>query len=84
MEETECHFLPGDTGRRGYNGKMTNGDIGGRGVLKFCIFAVTSFLNGSLLNQSANSFLMHYICSIWVEINSLKFSFGRQKSIRTV
>ena len=40
--------------------KVTNGDKG----LKFCIFAVTLFLNDPLLNQSANSFFMHYICSI--------------------
>ena len=44
--------------------KVTNSDIGGREAYNFCIFAVTLFLNGPLLNQSANSFLMHYICSI--------------------
>ena len=42
---------------------VTNGDIG-EGGLKFCIFVVTLFWNGPLLIQSANSFLMRYICSI--------------------
>ena len=44
--------------------KVTNGDKGRERGLKFCIFAVTLFLNDPLLNQSANSFLMHYICPI--------------------
>ena len=60
--------------------KVTNGDIGG-GSLKFYIFAVPLFSNSPLLNQSANNLLMHYICSILVRINSMKYSLGKQKSI---
>ena len=29
-----CHFLPGDIGGRGYPEKVTNGDMGDRGVQK--------------------------------------------------
>ena len=32
--------------------KVTNGDIGGRGGLKFDIYAVVSFLNGDLITFS--------------------------------
>ena len=38
--------------------KVTNSDIGGGGS-KIWIFAVTIVLNGPLLNQLANSLLMH-------------------------
>ena len=32
MKEKVCHYLPGDMGVKGIMKKMTNGDIGGRGV----------------------------------------------------
>ena len=50
IKEKSCHYFPGDIGRRGIMKKVTSGDIGERGGLKFGIFTVTSFLNGSLLN----------------------------------
>ena len=32
IKEKVCHYLPGDMGGEGIMKKMTNGDIGGRGV----------------------------------------------------
>ena len=47
IKEKVCHYLPGDLGGGAIMKKVTNSDIGGGG-LEFCVFVVTSFLNGSL------------------------------------
>ena len=41
-----CYYLSGDIKGGGIMKKVTNGNIGTEGSLKFVIFPVTSFLNG--------------------------------------
>ena len=48
MKEKVFHYLPGDIREGDIMQKMTNSNIVGNGILKFGIFAVTSFLNGPL------------------------------------
>ena len=48
-----CHYFPGDIGGKGYPEIVTNVDMGD-GCPKIAIFAVTSFLNGLLLNIVLN------------------------------
>ena len=49
-----CHYLPDDTGGKDILKKVTNGDIGGEGSLKFGIFVVISFLSGPLSTENSN------------------------------
>ena len=48
IKENVFHYLPGDIRQGDIMQKITNGNIVGKRILKFGIFAVTSFLKDPL------------------------------------